>query len=436
MSETVRIDPRDFIMGPYLQCPKCGAQKYGVLSVRAYCTRRCRECLHKGEVNLPEIKKKIVYIDQFAFSNIMKLLSPDVKGHKRTSAEPFWKELFETLAVVRHLQLIACPDSKEHEYESLPTPFYKTLKRTYEHFSGGISFYSADDIRRGQVARIARCWLKNEVPNFDFDAEKITHGKLHEWSDRIFITVDGVLPGLVEELRTARTSGHHGLQGVFANWQLGKKSFNEVFEAEKGAYCAGLVSIYKAECEARERRLRGLTQLTNGEIPSLNDILPSRTSHMLLNLQAIFEHEVGRDKAPAVMALFLLSGAMNEAPFNRIAASMYASLAMKAAAGQKKVPNQGTFTDVNVVSTLLPYCDAMFIDNGCRALWQDIPKEHKLPYACKIFSRNKGEEFLRYLREIRDSASPEHLKLISEVYGPDPLKPPKSIYGVGKRRDS
>ena len=90
-------------------------------------------------------------------------------------------------------------------------------------------------------------------------------------------------------------------------------------------------------------------------------------------------------------------------------------------------------TDINIVSTLLPYCDAMFVDNECRALLQDIPKSHALPHQCLIFSPNTGADFIGYLAEIRDSVSPEHLHLVEEVYGPDPLKPQKGIYGVGKR---
>lgn len=87
-----------------------------------------------------------------------------------------------------------------------------------------------------------------------------------------------------------------------------------------------------------------------------------------------------------------------------------------------------------MLSSLIPYCDAMFVDNECRALWQDIPRDYKLPYPCVLFSPNKGADFLRYLKEIRDSATVEHLKIVEEIYGPDPLKPPQSIYGVGRRR--
>lgn len=219
MSPTIEFDPRDLIMGPFVLCSKCGVEQFGILSVRGtHYTRRCRNCWHKADFPLPEIRKKIIYIDQFAFSNIMKVLSPNAKGHERTASNPFWKELFETLAVVCHLQLVVCPDSKQHQYESLTSAFYKSLKRTYEHFSGGLSFYASDDIERQQIAHLTERWLKKEPATFHFDAQDITHGKLHEWAAKIYITVDGVLDGFVDDLRTARNEIHKGLQEVFEIW--------------------------------------------------------------------------------------------------------------------------------------------------------------------------------------------------------------------------
>ncbi len=431
-TRTIRIDPRDFIMTPYLRCPKCGAEEYGVLSVSdTRCVRRCRACWHTATVYLPEIRKKIVYVDQFAFSNIMKFLSPEVKGHERAAAEPFWKELFEILGVVCHLQLVACPDSREHQHESLTSPFYKGLKHTYEHFSGGVSFHDAETIRVRQIADLARAWLKNEPVNFDFSPESISSGRLHEWSGRIFVTADVVLPGTVDELRTMRSTIHQGLQGIFEQWRREKKSFKEVFAAEKVAYGQTLVKMYADDCR---KRAQMAVMMMRGQMPSLNDVLPSRTENLVKNLEFMFQQEAGNEMGNTKLAEFFRSGAINEVPFNLIAAAMDASLAAKAAAGQKEIPNQGTATDINIVSTLLPYCDAMFVDNKCRALLQDIPRDYALPYAFKVFSRNTGADFIRYLIEIRDSVTPDHLKLIEEVYGPDPMKPQSGICGVGKHR--
>src|SRR5262249_14988762 len=333
--------------------------------------------------------------------------------------------------VVRHLQLVACPDSREHQYESLTSPFYKTLKHTYEHFSGGVSFHDAETIRIRQIASLAKAWLKGEPVNFDFSAESISSGRLHEWSGRIFVTVAGVLPGTVDELRTRRNTTHQGLQEVFEQWQREKKSFKEVFATEKNAYGHGLIQRYLEECRKREEM--GV-MMTRGQMLPLDDVLPSQTENLVANLQFILQQEVGKESGTAILVKFFKSGAINEAPFNLIAAAMFASLAAKAAAGQKEIPNQGTATDINIVSTLLPYCDAMFVDNKCRALLQDIPRDYALPYACKVFSPNTGGDFIQYLTKIRDSATPDHLKVIEEVYGLDPMKPQNGIYGVGKHK--
>lgn len=54
---------------------------------------------------------------------------------------------------------------------------------------------------------------------------------------------------------------------------------------------------------------------------------------------------------------------MLEIPFNDIASSLWASIAHQAAyGGRKKPPDRGMVSDIDMISTLLPYCDAMFID--------------------------------------------------------------------------
>jgi hypothetical protein len=431
----MRIDLRDLIMTPYLRCPKCGVQEFGVLSVSDIrCERRCRACFHRGTIYLPKIRKKIIYIDQFVFSNFVKVLDPEIDGHERAASDPFWKQLFQILDVVCHIQLVACPDSREHQHESLTSSFYESLKHTYEHFSRGVSFHDSGTIKQRQVAQIAKCWAKKEPVTFDFDAESISAGRLHEWNGRIFITVDGLLPGTIHGLRMSRGKNHKELQEVFAQWQRDKKPFREVFAVEKTGYRQNLVSNYRKQYL---KRAQMPAEIMQGRMPSLDEILPSMAETQMSGLQYLFRaHADDEKQSTEMLTQFLASGAMDEAPFSIIGAAMYGSLSRKAASGQKRMPNQGTANDVEIISTLLPYCDAMFIDNECSALWHDIPKSHKLPYPCRVFCRNTGAEFIRYLTEIRDSATSAHMKIVEEVYGSNPLKPPQNIYGVGQRRSA
>jgi hypothetical protein len=341
--------------------------------------------------SLPALRKKVIYIDQCAISNIMMVLSPEVKGHERAVAEPFWSELYDVLDVVRHLQVAVCPDSTAHEHESLASPFFGSLKNTYEHFSGGLSFERDESIKMKQIGEAARCFIRKEELKFDLDPQRIVRGHLHGWQDRIRISVDGMLPGTLEGLRNTRSKVQLGIQEVFEEWQKGKRSFEEVFEQERGAYAPFIARQYVADQEKMARAIMGNLPL------SLDAFMPSTASYTIGMVKHIFDMEAAPAKPAATVKDFLDSGLLKEVPFNVIASSMFASLAKKAAAGQKEPPNQGTSNDIDVVSTLLPYCDAMFVDNGCRALLQDIPKKHKLPYPCRVFSKNVCSEFLKYL---------------------------------------
>ncbi len=114
---------------------------------------------------------------------------------------------------------------------------------------------------------------------------------------------------------------------------------------------------------------------------------------------------------------FAEANRISEAPFAKLQSLMYASIAMRAAGGQKEPPNEGMTTDVETVAHLLPYCDAMLMDKDCRALLLNVPKELQPPEVAKVYSLNNREEFMGYLRTIRDSITPEHSQVLKELYG-------------------
>jgi hypothetical protein len=65
----------------------------------------------------PPHLKKVIYIDQFAISDMMKAIDAKARGHNRV--DPFWLRLFEALERVGKLRLAVCPSSPIHSEESL-----------------------------------------------------------------------------------------------------------------------------------------------------------------------------------------------------------------------------------------------------------------------------------------------------------------------------
>jgi len=232
------FNPRDLIAGPFQSCPKCGQPVFGVVMVRrdAY-FRRCRRCFHSAIFMLPALRKKILYLDQFAISNLVKALDPHTKGHGRTVADPFWTKLFEMLEIAAKMQLIVCPDSDEHRTESLVAPFYTKLKRIYEHFSNGVSFHDSRTIRRVQLVEMAERWLDGKKPECTLDPALVTRGDLHGWQSPIGVSV--TLPQedeVLDEIRETRKRVHQEMQIAFEYWRSEKLSFDERVAREAGQY--------------------------------------------------------------------------------------------------------------------------------------------------------------------------------------------------------
>jgi PAS domain-containing protein len=83
-----------------------------------------------------------------------------------------------------------------------------------------------------------------------------------------------------------------------------------------------------------------------------------------------------------------------------------------------------------------PYCDAMFIDNECRGLPQNIPKKHALGYSTRVFSLKTGERFIEYLRKLEENSDSAVLSSVREVYGPDWPRPFLRMYDVDRELDT
>ncbi len=76
------------LFGPLETCPQCDQpDSYGRCLIAAKgLTFKCNSCGHHESKQLPPIEKKIIYIDQFALSKMIK-----------NKDEPFWDDLYDRL---------------------------------------------------------------------------------------------------------------------------------------------------------------------------------------------------------------------------------------------------------------------------------------------------------------------------------------------------
>ena len=428
-----KITRADFVSEPYKKCPKCGKPTFGVTlhTGGGNYSRECTSCWHTENYNLPEIKKKVIYLDQFFISNIAKALDPDARSHAKVLTNPFWEEVYRKLDVLSKQNLISCPDSSFHTDESLMSgdPPYDTLKEVYEHLSQGCTFFDHNTITRFQTISHFQNYLNGhpEKP-LVLRAEDVVHGRLHEWTGRMRIGVnmrpyDGQLEGIHKE----RKGQFVGLKKVFERWQTEKeKSFGDWFREEGYAFGEGTIKAHVKYLQQRAALPQKLAEdYLHGKEPDIftEGMFPPPSSEIISDmLRELRAHGLEGEEALKRISEYMRSKHILDIPVNHISAMLFAGIARKAAHGQKEPPNAGTVTDINAIASLLPYCDAIFVDNVMAALLNEQPiKKEVEKYGTKVFSLNTKTQFLQYLDEIGREASASHLEAVADAYGkPEP----------------
>jgi hypothetical protein len=62
-----------FELPPFRKCPGCKSESFGTLSVGGNrVTKRCKECRYSHDEVLPNVDKRVIYLDQFAVSELYK----------------------------------------------------------------------------------------------------------------------------------------------------------------------------------------------------------------------------------------------------------------------------------------------------------------------------------------------------------------------------
>ena len=272
-----------------------------------------------------------------------------------------------------------------------------------------------------------------EPPAPDVNPARITSGGLHRWHGRFRVSVSMDHSAQeVQALRQRRTRLHGSLSRWFEECrQRSDKTFEHALKIEQDGYRDVLLETYRHR-EKRQTELLRQVEAATGEpypfeLESPVSLLGGPGNDLLyVILETLKRRGVAQSALGERIGDFLNSEHFRSMPIVRTSTRLFALIAHAAANHQKAPPDEGTASDIDLVSAYLPYCDAMMIDKRTRLMLEQ--GKYAKSYPCRLFSRNTGEKFLGYLRTIEEEADPLVLSLVRSIYGEDQLKPYVSMF--------
>lgn len=397
--------------GPFEQCPMCADhQSFGIISAGGRgLTRRCKVCGFSDRISLPTLDKKVIYLDQFAFSELFKLKS----GKRKEDAHSeFWQAADRQINRLVLLQQAVFPPSDVHHSETLVSPWPKELRDAYEAVSGEVRFEDTNQIELSQIAVFARAFITNSKPEIDFGIDNSVRGRRNEWLSDMRIAVQTDYSQFADGTRASVDETAQAVVDLMGGWRKHGMGFDEALEIELSSYHESRTGALQAFAQ------RHATAVAAGDFMAEFNLGMSFVVREMSLLRELFTQAgVASDQLDETTARFWRGDGNREQPFGRILAYMFAALAGQVKAGRAKDASRGFMNDVKAIAAYAPYVDAMLVDKECATLLGEGRPRDELCYKSRIFSLNKKDEFLAYLQEIED-ATPEDVRHFAGIiYG-------------------
>ena len=387
--------------GPFEQCPNCQRDTFGILSAGGdHVTFRCTECRHSHSELLPELDKRVIYLDQSIFSHLFQV---EAGGRLPPGHEDFVQQLHRQLRRVILLQQVVLPHSDIHHDETTVFHSANDLRAAYKRFGGDVRLIDTQNIERAQMAEYAKAFLEKREPKPLFDVDDALANSRNRWLEDLHIHVKVNYQMFADAKRNQRDRAHDKMQGLVQLWQTQRPTFEDLLNRELHSFFARPQALFQV--------IQNVDHVTKcGDAMAIVEALhhPLLKEHQMLSsvfLSAgVPEVDVSRE-----LLRFWQWERNLEQPHHRISSYLFAAIGRRVVGGQRSV-NRGMMNDVRAIAAYAPYVDAMFVDRECASLLGEKRIRAELRYKARIFSFSNGSEFLTYLDEL-ERGTPDNVRV-------------------------
>lgn len=385
-------------------CPVCGGvQQFGNVFIRnGRILRGCMSCSYRDSIYLPEIKKKIIYLDQFFFSNAFK------------SNDPKFVEVADKIQKLVNLQVLISPYSNVHEDETHQWRGYSgknkiDLMSFIEDAARGHEFKPHYEVELAQILKAFSLFQAGQGESFLCQEKDVLESDIHEWDDYIRLKVGRYL-GDIELIRTLKEQSVRLLVDELPSWREQKNTFLQEVLIETQFAGKMYLNYY----------LENLKRIMDFDFNSFIDApIQSRVVDYLIGHQS---KDLPMDFRLNKVIEFFASPYFANIPHLYISTRLFARLKESVQSGAySKRENAfrklgGFFQDVKHIATYAPYCDAFVMDKAMAELASDSRINLEKKYNVKIFSLNNWDELIAWLDGLLSNMSNEHCVGVVEAY--------------------
>jgi hypothetical protein len=334
-------------------CPACQRNTFGILSAGGNrVTLRCTECRYSHSEALPEVEKRVIYLDQSIFSLLFQV---EGGGRLPPGHEEFALNLYRRIRHVVLLQQVIVPHSDVHGDETTVFHSANELRKGYEQIGGDARLKNTRDVERTQMWEYAQAYIEQREPALSFDVDEVLETTRNNWLPDMHIHVNANYDMFADGIRKNRARSYEEMQRLIDKWAAERPTFEQVLDLELRAFLG------------RPQHLR--LAIENAERAATSDdpmaFFEACHHHMLEEYRmlssAFIRAGVPEANAGQEVLRFWNWDRNLEQPHHRISAYIFAAIGRRVVNGQRRI-NRGMMNDVRAIASYAPYVDAMFVD--------------------------------------------------------------------------